>query len=169
MSDKPFHVLFLCTHNSARSVMAECILNRLGRGRFIAYSAGSQPSGKINPMVAELLSKLNYPVTALRSKDWLEFAQPDAPKMDFVFTVCDQAAGEVCPIWPGQPMTAHWGFADPASFVGSDVEVRLKIAEIYRQIERRLELFVSLPLGSLDKLSLRARLANLGQQSDKSA
>lgn len=161
MSDQLYNVLFLCTHNSARSIMAECILNRIGQGRFKAYSAGSQPSGRLNPMVLDLLQRLNYPIQDLRSKDWAEFATPDAPVMDFVFTVCDQAAGEVCPIWPGQPMTAHWGFPDPSSFTGTDVEIKLQVAEVYRQIERRLELFTALPLRSLDRLALRERLHTL--------
>lgn len=164
MTEKPYNVLFLCTHNSARSVMAECILNRLGYGRFQAYSAGSQPSGRINPFVADLLSHLGYDIRAARSKTWDEFARPGAPQMDFIFTVCDNAAGETCPVWPGHPMTAHWGFADPSSATGTDAEKAAFTADIYRQIERRLNLFISLPLASLDKLVLKRKLAELAQQ-----
>ena len=161
--DRPYNVLFLCTGNSARSVIAEAVLNRIGRSRFKSYSAGSHPTGRINPYAAGLLQQLNYPTGDLRSKDWAEFAQPDAPQMDFVFTVCDNAAGEVCPVWPGQPMTAHWGFPDPAAFEGSEAETRAHFADIYGQIERRLEIFVNLPLASLDRLALQRRLDELGQ------
>ncbi|SNR88579.1 MULTISPECIES: arsenate reductase ArsC [unclassified Azospirillum] len=164
MSDQPYNVLFLCTHNSARSMMAECILNRLGKGRFRAFSAGSQPSGRINPFVHDLLAHLGHDVSTLRSKSWDEFAGADAPQMDFIFTVCDSAAGEVCPIWPGHPMTAHWGFADPSSASGSDAEKAAFTAEIYRQIERRLQLFVNLPLASLDRLAMKRRLVEMAQQ-----
>lgn len=164
MSDKPYNVLFLCTHNSARSAMAECILNRIGQGHFQAFSAGSQPSGRINPFVHDLLAHLGHDVAGLRSKNWDEFAGPNAPQMDFIFTVCDSAAGEVCPVWPGHPMTAHWGFADPSSATGSDAEKAAFTADIYRQIERRLQLFVSLPIASLDKLVLKRKLAEMAQQ-----
>ena len=162
MSEKPFNVLFLCTHNSARSVMAECILNRVGSGKFRAFSAGSHPSGRINPVVRDLLHRLNYDTEKLRSKAWDEFATPGAPVMDFVFTVCDQAAGEVCPVWPGHPITAHWGFGDPSSFVGSDAEKAAFAAEIYRQIERVLGIFASLPFASLDRMTLQQRVTELG-------
>lgn len=165
MSDRVYTVLFLCTHNSARSVMAECILNRLGQGRFLAFSAGSQPSGRINPVVRDLLSSLNYPLDGLRSKAWDEFAAPDAPKLDFVITVCDNAAGEVCPIWPGQPMTAHWGFPDPSSFQGGEAERHAFTADVYRMIQRRLEIFVNLPLASLDRLSLQNRLTAMATET----
>jgi arsenate reductase (thioredoxin) len=165
VSDRVYTVLFLCTHNSARSVMAECILNRLGQGRFQAFSAGSQPSGRINPVVRDLLSSLSYPLDGLRSKAWDEFAAPDAPKLDFVITVCDNAAGEVCPIWPGQPMTAHWGFPDPSSFQGGEAERRVFTADVYRMIQRRLEIFVNLPLASLDRLSLQNRLTAMATEA----
>lgn len=159
---RPFNVLFLCTHNSARSVMAECILNRIGAGRFRAFSAGSHPSGRINPAVRDLLASLDYDVAALRSKAWDEFAEPGAPAMDFVFTVCDQAAGEMCPVWPGHPVTAHWGFADPSSATGSDAEKAAFTADIYRQIERRLSVFAALPVATLDRMTLQQRVTELG-------
>lgn len=163
MSAKPFNVLFLCTHNSARSVMAECILNRIGAGKFRAFSAGSHPSGRINPVVRDLLARLNYDVASLRSKAWDEFAEPGAPVMDFVFTVCDQAAGEMCPVWPGHPVTAHWGFADPSGATGSDAEKAAFTADIYRQIERRLSVFAALPFASLDRLALQSQVTAMGR------
>ncbi|MFM9843509.1 MAG: arsenate reductase ArsC [Dongiaceae bacterium] len=173
MSDKAapklFNVLFLCTGNSARSIMAECILRRLGQGRFNAFSAGSRPAGKVNKYALDLLRKLNHPIDGLQSKDWEEFAQPGAPEMDFVFTVCDKAAGEVCPVWPGQPMTAHWGFPDPAHFEGAEPEKRALFADVYGQIHNRLSIFVSLPLSSLDRLSLKKRLDELGQRAPQPA
>jgi len=156
------NVLFLCTGNSARSILAEAILNREGMGRFKAYSAGSMPTGKVNPYALALLRNNNHPVDDLRSKNWDEFAGPDAPKMDFVFTVCDNAAGEVCPIWPGQPMTAHWGVPDPAAVEGNEAEKMLAFAETYRFMSNRISIFVNLPLASLDKLSLQARLNEIG-------
>ena len=158
------NVLFLCTGNSARSIMAECILNRIGDGRFTACSAGSHPAGAVNPYALDLLQRLDYPTDDLRSKDWAEFAAPGAPEMDFVFTVCDNAAGEVCPIWPGQPTTAHWGFPDPAAYAGTEAETRALFAEIYGQIERRLEAFASLPMDAVDRLTLEKRVRALGQQ-----
>lgn len=164
MSERVFNVLFLCTHNSARSVMAECILNREGKGRFRAFSAGSQPSGRINPSVKDLLGNLGYDISGVRSKNWDEFGGPDAPKMDFIFTVCDSAAGEVCPVWPGHPMTAHWGFPDPSSAIGTDAEKAAFTADVFRQIQRRLQVFISLPLSSLDKLALKRRLVEMAQQ-----
>jgi len=160
--DKVYNVLFLCTGNSARSVMAECILNREGKGRFRAYSAGSTPSGAINPYVLDLLKQFNHPTDTLRSKSWDEFAEKDAPEMDFIFTVCDQAAGEVCPIWPGHPMTALWPFPDPAKFQGSDVETRAFAADVYGQIANRVSIFCSLPLESIDHLALKRKLDELG-------
>jgi arsenate reductase len=160
---KKFNVLFLCTGNSARSIMAESILNREGRGRFQAYSAGSHPAGRLNPHTVDLLRRNNYPVEQLRSKDWAEFARPGAPDLDFVFTVCDKAAGEVCPVWPGQPMTAHWGFPDPATFEGSEAETHAVFAEVFRQIYTRINLFIALPMQSLDRLSLQKRLDDLGK------
>lgn len=158
-----YNVLFLCTGNSARSVMAESILNRIGKPKFKAHSAGSHPKGTINPGALALLQKLNYPTSELRSKNWDEFAADGAPELDFVFTLCDDAAGEVCPIWPGQPMTAHWGFEDPAAATGTEAQIAQKFAEIYGQIERRLEIFVNLPISSLDKLTLQKRLDDIGR------
>jgi protein-tyrosine-phosphatase len=165
MTEKIYNVLFLCTGNSARSILAESVLNRLGRGRFHAYSAGSCPRGAVNPYALDLLRRQNYPVDALRSKSWDEFAAPGAPELDFVFTVCDNAAGEVCPIWPGQPMTAHWGLPDPAAVEGSEAEKRLAFADSMRLLHNRIGSFVSLPLESLDKLSLQNRLRAIGHGS----
>jgi protein-tyrosine-phosphatase len=163
MTNEVFNVLFLCTHNSARSVIAECILNRVGQGRFKGYSAGSQPSGEIHPMALTLLKKLNYDTSGLRSKSWEEFTKPDAPRLDFVFTVCDDAANEVCPVWPGQPMTAHWGVPDPSRATGKDAERAYVFADTHRMLNQRLSIFVSLPLRSLDKLTLQKRLDDIGQ------
>lgn len=157
-------VLFLCTHNSARSVMAESILNRMGQGRFKAYSAGSHPSGRINPHVRDLLTRLGYDLSDTRSKDWSEFAQPGAPALDFIITVCDQAAGEVCPIWPGQPLTAHWGFPDPSSATGTDAEKAAFTADVYRMIERRLSIFTSLPMATLDRMALKRRMDEMAEE-----
>ncbi len=157
-------VLFLCTGNSARSIMAEAALNFYGMGRFKAYSAGSHPAGAVNPFTLETLKIAKLSTAGLRSKSWDEFAAPDAPKLDFVFTVCDNAAGEICPAWPGQPMTAHWGFPDPAAFEGSDTEKRAFFQEIFRQIRTRIELFISLPMASLDRLSLQRRLDEMGKE-----
>ncbi len=164
MSDeKLFNVLFLCTGNSARSVMGECILNRLGRGRFRAFSAGSHPKGEINPHTIETLKKLNYVTDELRSKSWDEFAARGAPELQFVFTVCDRAAQEVCPLWPGQPMSAHWGIPDPAAVQGNEAEQRIAFADAYRMLYNRISIFVSLPLTSLDRLSLQRRLDEIGR------
>lgn len=164
MADEPMNVLFLCTGNSARSIIAEAILNRSGAGRFKAYSAGSHPTGQVNPNAIKLLESLNHTTSGLRSKDWLEFAGNGAPKMDFVFTVCDQAANEVCPIWPGQPMTAHWGLPDPAAVDGTAAEIAAAFAETYRMMNNRIEVFINLPMSSLDKLALGKRLAELGRE-----
>lgn len=166
MSERTFKVLFLCTHNSARSVMAECILNRLGGGRFVAYSAGSHPRGRINPLVLDLLRNCGFDISALRSKSWDEFATEDAPPLDFTFTLCDDAAGEICPIWPGHPITAHWPFPDPAQAAGSDAEKRAFVADVFRQITNRLEAFVSLPVASLDRAALRRRVEGLDRAGD---
>ena len=166
MPDGSFNVLFLCTGNSARSLLAESILNREGKGAFRAFSAGSRPKGKIHPYTLDLLRKLNYETDTLRSKSWDEFAKPAAPQMDFVFTVCDVAASEVCPIWPGQPMSAHWGVPDPAAAEGSEAERRLAFADAYRMLNNRISVFVSLPLRSLDKLSLQRRLKVIGESKD---
>jgi protein-tyrosine-phosphatase len=166
MSGRSFNILFLCTGNSARSIMAECILNREGIARFIAYSAGSHPKGAVHPFAADLLTKLNYPTGHLRSKSWDEFAQDGAPNLDFVFTVCDDAAGEVCPAWPSQPMTAHWGIPDPAAAEGSEAERRLAFADAYRMLTNRISIFVNLPIASLDRLSLQKRLDDIGRRKD---
>ncbi len=157
-----FNVLFLCTGNSARSVLGEAILNRLGAGRFRGYSAGSRPKGAVHPYTLELLSLFNHPIESLRSKSWDEFAQPGAPPLDFVFTVCDSAAAETCPIWPGQPMTAHWGIPDPAAVEGSEAVKRAAFADAYGRLHNRLSSFVSLPLASLDRLALQRRLDAIG-------
>ena len=158
-----FNVLFLCTGNSARSVMAELILNRAGMGKFRAYSAGSHPKGHVHPETIRLLQSLHYDTSGLRSKSWSEFADPGAPLLDFVFTVCDNAAGETCPVWPGQPMTAHWGIPDPAEAKGTPAEIALAFKDAYRMLERRLSIFVSLPLRSLDQLSLQSKLREIGR------
>jgi arsenate reductase (thioredoxin) len=163
---KPFNVLFLCTGNSARSIMAEAILNREGRSKFRAFSAGSQPKGQIHPYTLDLLRKLNYDVSGFRSKSWKEFARPDAPTLDFVFTVCDDAAKETCPVWPGQPMTAHWGIPDPASAIGNQAEVRLAFADAFRMLNNRISIFISLPIRSLDKLALQKHLDSIGKTKD---
>lgn len=158
-----FNVLFLCTGNSARSVMGECILNRLGMDRFKAYSAGSHPKGFVHPETLKLLEGLHYDVSDLRSKSWEEFAQPGAPELDFVFTVCDDAASEVCPVWPGQPMTAHWGIPDPAAVEGTPSEISLAFADTYRMLNNRISIFTALPLRSLDRLALQRKLDAIGQ------
>lgn len=161
---KIFNVLFLCTGNSARSVLGEAILNRLGQGRFRGFSAGSQPKGAVHPYTLDLLRKFNHPVEGLRSKSWDEFAAPGAPPLDFVFTVCDSAAAETCPIWPGQPMTAHWGVPDPAAVEGSEALKRAAFADAYGRLHNRISIFVSLPLGSLDRLALKRRLDAIGHE-----
>jgi protein-tyrosine-phosphatase len=167
--DKRFNVLFLCTGNSARSIMAEAILNREGRGNFRAFSAGSQPKGAVHPFTLDLLRKLNFDVSGFRSKNWSEFAGAGAEPLDFVFTVCDNAAGEACPFWPGQPMTAHWGVPDPAAATGSEAEVRLAFADAFRMLSNRISIFVNLPLRSLDRLSLQRQLDSIGQSKDSAA
>ena len=159
----PLNVLFLCTGNSARSIMAEAILNRLGRGKFQAFSAGSQPAGYVHPLALQMLRNAHYDVTGLRSKPWDEFAVLDAPKLDFVFTVCDNAANEVCPIWPGQPMTAHWGLPDPAKAQGTDAERATVFADTMRMLNQRIGIFLSLPLEKLSKLSLQKQLDEIGK------
>jgi arsenate reductase (thioredoxin) len=160
---EPYNVLFLCTGNSARSIMAEAILNRVGTDKFRAYSAGSHPKGKVHPETLRLLQSLDYDTAGFRSKSWTEFANPGAPLLDFVFTVCDNAAGEVCPVWPGQPMTAHWGLPDPAEVTGNDAEVALAFKDTYRMLNQRIGIFTSLPLRSLDQLSLQRKLREIGQ------
>jgi len=162
VNDKIYNVLFICTHNSARSIMAEGLLNSLGGGRFKAYSAGSQPAGTVNPFALTTLKKMHLPSDGYRSKDWSEFAVPGAPELDFVFTVCDNAAGEVCPVWPGQPMTAHWGVPDPAAFEGSDEQKAKLFWDTAVTLKRRIELMLALPLQSLDRLSLQRELKDIG-------
>ncbi len=163
MPDRPYNVLFLCTGNSARSIMGEVLLNHWGKGRFRGYSAGSQPKGDVNPRTLELLRGMKLPTTGLRSKSWLEFAQPDAPKMDFVFTVCDQAAAETCPIWPGQPMTAHWGVPDPAAVEGSDAEKITAFRDAFSRLDARIKLFVSLPFDKLERMALKREVDKIGR------
>lgn len=163
MTERVFNVLFLCTHNSARSVIAEAVMNDLGKGRFKAYSAGSQPKGQVNPHSIDMLAKLNYDVSGLRSKSWNEFAAPGAPELDFVFTVCDDAANETCPYWPGQPMTAHWGLPDPSRTEGTEAEIRAAFADTHRMLYQRISIFLNLPLESLDKMSLQQRLDGIGR------
>lgn len=163
MSDRIYNVLFLCTHNSARSVIAEAIINRLGRGKFRGFSAGSAPRGEVHPYALDLLRNQNYDVGALRSKSWDEFAAPGAPEMDFVFTVCDNAAHEVCPVWPGQPMTAHWGVPDPSAVEGAEAEKRYAFADTHRMLYQRIGIFVNLPIESLDRLALQKRLEEIGR------
>ena len=168
MSDPaaPLNILFLCTGNSARSIIAEAIMNRDGDGHFQAYSAGSHPRGEVNPHAIRLLDGLRYPTGELRSKSWDEFEEPDAPKFNFVFTVCDDAAAEVCPIWPGHPITAHWGMPDPAAVEGSPAEIALAFADTYRLLNNRIALFMNLPLAALDRLSLQHRLDEIGRRRE---
>jgi protein-tyrosine-phosphatase len=168
-SNQPLNVLFLCSGNSARSIMAEAILNRLGMGKFKGYSAGSHPKGAVNPHTLTVLRKSNFDVSKLRSKSWAEFTSPDAPKLDFVFTVCDDAAKEACPIWPGQPMTAHWGLPDPAKAQGTEAEQALAFADAYRMLYQRISILVSLPLDKLSKLSLQKHLDEIGQSQPAAA
>ena len=169
MTDRTYNVLFLCTGNSARSVIAEAILNKIGRGRFNAYSAGSQPKGRVNPHTIELLQGLGYDTSRFRSKSWDEFSKPGAPQFDFVFTVCDNAAAEACPVWPGQPMTAHWGVADPAEAEGSPAQIALAFKEAYRMLNQRIAIFVSLPIASIDRLALERRLKDIGRMEGATA
>ncbi len=163
MSDKPLHVLFLCTGNSARSILAEAVMNRAGEGRFVAHSAGSRPAGQPNPFAIDLLRREGFDTGFARSKSWDEFAGEGAPVFDFVFTVCDQAAAEECPFWPGQPVTAHWGMPDPAAVTGSDAEKAVAFADTYRMLNRRIQAFVALPLQTLGGLRLQAKLTEIGQ------
>jgi arsenate reductase len=163
MTDRIYNVLFLCTGNSARSVLAESILRKDGHPRFRSFSAGSQPKGAVNPFAIRVLNNLGYPTSDLRSKSWEEFARPDAPVMDFVFTVCDNAAGEACPVWPGQPMTAHWGVEDPAEVEGTDIAKEAAFVVAFRYLKNRVSIFASLPLESIDRLSLNANLRDIGR------
>ncbi len=167
MSEQIFNVLFLCTGNSARSILAEAILTRVGQGRFRAFSAGSRPKGEVHPYALDLLRSLNHDTAFARSKNWEEFAAPGAPEMHFVFTVCDNAAAEACPVWPGQPMTAHWGVPDPAAAEGTEAEKRLAFAEAYRMLDNRISVFVSLPMRSIDRLALQKRLDEIGRNLPK--
>ncbi len=167
MSERVFNVLFLCTGNSARSILAEAILNAIGKGRFRAFSAGSHPAGKVNPFAIELLQQQNLGTAGLRSKNWDEFAAAGAPHLDFVFTVCDNAAGEVCPVWPGKPMTAHWGVADPAAVAGSDTEKRTAFAAAFKLLHRRISLFASLPLTKLDAQAIKREVDQIGHRRGK--
>jgi protein-tyrosine-phosphatase len=165
--EKTYNALFLCTGNSARSILGEALLNHLGKGRFKAWSAGSHPAGKVNPFATELLQKNGLVTDDLRSKNWDEFSQPGAPEFDFVFTVCDNAANEVCPVWPGQPMTAHWGIEDPAAVEGSDEDKRKAFVHAYNQLSRRISLFTSLPLKSLDALSIKEKITEIGKLRER--
>jgi protein-tyrosine-phosphatase len=166
MASRPYNVLFLCTGNSARSIMAEAILNRDTSGRFRAFSAGSHPKGEVNPIALAMLTKLGFDVSGLRSKSWDEFAAPGAPELDFVFTVCDNAAGEVCPVWPGQPMTAHWGIPDPAAVEGTEAEKHIAFGNAFSQLSRRIDIFRSLPIATLDRLTLKGKLDDIGRTAD---
>lgn len=167
MSDRTYNILFLCTGNSARSVIAEALMNKEGRGRFKAYSAGSMPVGRVNPHALSITRALGFEDTAFRSKSWDEFAKPGAPPLDFIITVCDNAAGEVCPVWPGQPMTAHWGVPDPAAVQGSEAEIAAAFSETARMLGNRIRIFLSLPLASIDPMSLQTKLREIGETVDK--
>ncbi len=169
MSDKIYNVLFLCTGNSARSIMGEAILNEIGKGRFRAFSAGSHPAGQVNPLAIELLQRNHMSTEGLRSKSWDEFATPDSPHLDFVFTVCDNAAGEVCPIWPGQPMTAHWGVEDPAAVEGSTEEMQRAFSQVFMLLHRRISLFASLPIAKLEGMALKRELDQIGREQGTGA
>ena len=169
MADRPYNVLFLCTGNSARSIIGEAILNKVGAGHFRAYSAGSQPKGQINPNTIQLLQSLGYDTTSYRSKSWDEFARAGEPKFDFVFTVCDNAAAEACPLWPGQSMTAHWGIPDPAEATGTPAEIALAFKDAYRLLNQRIGIFTALPLRSLDKLALKNKLRDIGHMEGSTA
>jgi arsenate reductase (thioredoxin) len=166
---EPYNVLFLCTGNSARSVLAEAILNKIGAGKFRAYSAGSQPKEQVNPNTLHLLSRLGYDTSQYRSKSWNEFARPGAPALDFIFTVCDNAAGETCPVWPGQPMTAHWGIPDPAAATGTPAEIATAFNDAYRMLHRRIQAFAALPIKALDTLTLQAKLRDIGRMEGATA
>ena len=162
---QPYNVLFLCTGNSARSILAEAILNRIGAGKFKAYSAGSQPKGQVNPQALNLLTSLGYETSDFRSKPWTVFAQPAAPQLDFVFTVCDNAAGEACPVWPGRPVTAHWGIPDPAEATGTEAETALAFKDAYRMLHQRIAAFAALPITSLDAMTLQHKLRDIGRMA----
>jgi arsenate reductase len=163
MSERPFNVLILCTGNSARSILGEALVNHWGKGKFVGYSAGSTPKGQVHPIALQLLEHMKLPTAGMRSKSWEEFAKPGAPPLDFVFTVCDNAAGEMCPVWPGQPMTAHWGIEDPAAVEGSDTEKWLAFRKAFQELESRIKVFTSLPIRTLEKAKLQARLHEIGR------
>lgn len=165
MSQRPYNVLFLCTGNSARSILAEVLMNRWGAGTFVGLSAGSHPRGEVNPLTIRFLQELQLPVEGLRSKSWDEFARPDAPPLDFVFTVCDQAAGEMCPVWPGQPITAHWGVQDPTAIEGSDEAKLALFKRVFRELESRIKIFTSLPLSSLDRVRIKEHVDEIGRRN----
>ena len=169
MSERTYNVLFLCTGNSARSILAESLLNHWGQGRFTAFSAGSFPKGQVHPLALELLKRMDLPTENLRSKSWDEYAAPGAPPLDFIFTVCDNAAGEVCPVWPGKPVTAHWGIADPAAAEGSDAEKAFAFRKAFKELEARIKLFLQLPIGSLDQMTLDEKLRAIGREPSTSA
>jgi arsenate reductase len=166
LPDRPYNVLFLCTGNSARSILSEAVLNKIGKGKFVGYSAGSDPKGAVNPYALALLDRLGFATDGLRSKSWNEFAQPGAPALDFVFTVCDNAANEVCPVWPGQPMTAHWGVPDPAAVEGDAKKIDAAFREAFMTLQRRIELFTSLPIKTLDRMSLTRQVEAIGRVND---
>ncbi len=163
MNERLYHVLFLCTGNSARSILAEALLNKWGKGRFVAHSAGSFPKGEVNPLTLQLLERVKLPTAGLRSKSWDEFAQPDAPPLDFVITVCDQAAGETCPVWPGQPITAHWGLQDPAAASGTEAQKLAVFHRVFLELENRIKIFCSLPLAALDRVRIKEHVDELGK------
>lgn len=163
MVDRTYNVLFLCTGNSARSIVAESLLNHWGRGKFCGLSAGSLPKGQVNPFAVDLLKRMNLPAENLRSKSWDEFAAAGGPPIDFIFTVCDNAAGEVCPVWPGKPMTAHWGVADPAAVEGTDMQKTAAFRKVFKELETRIKLFISLPISSLDNMTLQSKLREIGK------
>ena len=167
MSDKIYNVLFLCTGNSARSILGEAVMNKLSAGRFKAYSAGSQPKGEVHPMALSVLNGMGYDTTGMYSKSWGEFSKPGSPEFDFIFTVCDNAAGEVCPVWPGRPMSAHWGVPDPAAVQGSEAEIAAAFSETARMLGNRIRIFLDLPLASIDRMSLQARLREIGHSTDE--
>ena len=169
MVDRPFNSLFLCTGNSARSIIAEAVLNKIGAGRFRAYSAGSQPRGTVNPYTLRLIQGLGYDTSGFHSKSWTEFSKPGSPEFDFIVTVCDDAAGEACPVWPGKPMTAHWGIPDPAAVRGTEAEIGAAFNDAYRTLSRRIEAFAALPIGALDRLTLQARLRDIGRMDGATA
>jgi protein-tyrosine-phosphatase len=167
MADQPYNVLFLCTGNSARSIFAESLMNHWGRGRFVGFSAGSHPKGAVNPITLELLKHMNFPTQELRSKSWEEFGVPSELRLDFVFTVCDQAAGEACPAWPGQPMTAHWGVPDPVAVQGSDIEKWTAFRTAFKILDNRIKIFTSLPFASLERIKLKQRLDEIGRMREE--